>query len=350
MQIKEITNKDVWKNFLLECQEKTFLDSWNWGDFQRKTEDKIWRLGLYDNEKLIAVALVVKVKAKRGIFLFVPHGPVVKPKINIERVSILQYLIQKLKKIAEKEKTSFIRMAPIWENNQENINSFETAGFKMNAPIHMHPELTWELDINCSEEDLLKGMRKTTRYLIRQAEKNSDIEIIKTQNINDLEKFKDLLDKTALRHHFTAFSLDYLKNQFSCFKPDNQIMIYLGKYKGEIISGAVMIYWKNIGFYHHGASLSKYNSNKVPVSYLMQWEAIKEAKNRNCTKYNFWGIAPEDKKNHPWKGLTLFKKGFGGYKKEYVKTKDMPLSKLYAKIRYRATRGFEKLRKLKRRL
>jgi len=32
-------------------------------------------------------------------------------------------------------------------------------------------EATWKLDIRPTEEELLKQMRKTTRYLIRQAEK-----------------------------------------------------------------------------------------------------------------------------------------------------------------------------------
>ncbi|MBU2635294.1 peptidoglycan bridge formation glycyltransferase FemA/FemB family protein, partial [Patescibacteria group bacterium] len=152
----------------------------------------------------------------------------------------------------------------------------------------------------------------------------------------------DLLDKTADRHHFVPFSLNYLKNQFSCFALNNQIIIYLGKYKEEIISGAVMIFWQNIGFYHHGASLSKYN--KIPVSYLLQWEAIKEAKRQGCERYNFWGIAPDDNKSHAWAGLSLFKKGFGGYRKDYVQTQDLPLSKMY----YLITRPFEKIRRIKR--
>ena len=35
-KIKEITQKQAWEDFLLECEEKTFLDSWNWGEFQKK--------------------------------------------------------------------------------------------------------------------------------------------------------------------------------------------------------------------------------------------------------------------------------------------------------------------------
>ncbi len=337
---KEIIEKQIWEGFLEECGEKTFLSSWNWGEFQKKMGYKIWRLGVYNSEQLIAVALVIKIQAKRGTFIFVPHGPVIK---NIgeqfsdvsENSSPMRALLEKLKEIAKQENCGFIRISVIWERREENVKIFKDLGFR-NAPIHMHPETTWKLDIKPSEQELLMNMRKTTRYLIRQAEKNQDIEIVQSQDIKDVKKFDELYQATVNRHHFTPFSLEYLKNEFSVFQADNQISIFLGRYKGEIISSAIIIFWQGIGFYHQGASSLKHP--KIPVSYLLQWEAIKEAKLRGCRLYNFWGIAPVKminnqlsiiNKNHPWAGLTLFKMGFGGYKKEYVKTQDLVLSPKY---------------------
>lgn len=343
MEIREINNKENWESFLLKCNEKTFLDSWNWGEFQKREGERIWRFGIYDNGQLISVALAIKVKARRGTFIFVPHGPNVNNQDTRNNNQILETLTNKLKEIAKQEKAHFIRIAPIWEKSKQNSDFFEDLGF-IAAPIHIHPEVTWELDIKGSEQELLMNMRKTTRYLIRQAQKNADIEIVKTQDIEDLKKFNEIYCSTATRHKFVPFSLKYIQNQFSSFSPDDQILMFLGKYKNEVISSNIIVFWQNIGFYHHGASLSKYN--KIPVSYLLQWEAIKEAKQRGCERYNFWGIAPDDNKSHPWAGLSLFKKGFGGYRKNYVQTRDLPLSKVYSLI----TRPFEKIRKIKRRL
>ena len=82
----------------------------------------------------------------------------------------------------------------------------------------------------------------------------------------------------------------------------------------------------------------------MPVSYLLQWEAIREAKNRGCKLYDFWGfVDPQKYSKHPWAGPTLFKMGFGGEKFEYIETQDLPLSN-----KYWLTYFFEKLRKLKR--
>ena len=347
MEIKEITNKEIWENFLLGCKEKTFLSSWNWGEFNKMMGNNIWRLGIYESEKLkakseklIGVALVVKIVAKRGTFLFVPHGPNLKLKVKSEKLKVLESLLAELKKIGKEEKVGFIRIAPTLERSEENIEIFGEIGF-INAPIHMHPEVTWELDIKKPEEELLSKMRKTTRYLIRQAQKNSDIRIEQGLELRDIEKFNQLYQETVDRHHFVPFSLEYLKNEFLAFRDDNQVLIFLGKYKGDLISSGIFIFWQNIAFYHQGASSLRYP--KIPVSYLLLWEAIREAKNRSCQKFNFWGIAPENLKNHPWAGLTLFKIGFSGYKKEYVKTQDFPLSK-----KYWLTYIFEKLRKTKR--
>jgi len=325
MRIEEIKNKKIWEDFLRECQEKTFLQSWNWGEFQKRMGNKIWRLGVFENEKLVSVALVLKICAKRGTFLFLPHGPTVKEFQNLNfKFQILKNLLKKLIEISKDEKVDFIRIAPILKRTKENIKIFKDLKFR-EAPIHIHPELTWELDITLPEEELLMKMRKTTRYLIRQAQKKYKIEIFQKNDLEGIKIFNQLYKETARRHHFVPFSFDYLKNEFLAFKDEDQIGIFLGKHQENIFSGGIFIFWQNLAFYHHGASIP----SKMPVSYLLLWEAIREAKRRNCRKFNFWGIAPEAKKNHPWAGLTLFKKGFGGYKKEYIKTQDLPLNSKY---------------------
>ena len=328
LKIQEIKNKDIWEDFLMQCKEKTFLQSWNWAEFQKNLGNKIWRVGVFSDNELVGTALIIKIVAKRGTFLFVPHGPGValanKGGSEIKH-EILKTLLKELQNLAKKEKASFIRISPIWERTEQNLKIFKELGFK-NAPIHMHPELTWELDITPSENDLLMSMRKTTRYLIRQAMKNQDIKIYQSNNLKDVGRFNKLYQETVKRHDFAPFSLNYLKNEFLAFSPDNQVLIFLGKHQNKVLSSAIVIYWQNIGFYHQGASVA----SKIPVSYLMQWKAILQAKEKGCKSYNFWGITePTDNKKHPWAGLTMFKKGFGGNRVEYVKTQDYIVSSKY---------------------
>ena len=333
MDIREITNKYEWEDFLQNCQEKTFLHSWNWGEFNVAQGYKIWRLGVYNRETLFAVVMAIKITARRGTFLFIPHGPVTIDGTAADRQEILKLFLLHIQDAIKEEKISFLRVAPVWQRTPENESVFEDSKFRQ-APIHMHPEVTWELNIAPTENEILAGMRKTTRYLIKQALKNPDIVIERSTNPDDLKYFWPVYKETAERHNFVVFSEKYLMAEFEIFVKDNQIELFLGKYKGEVVSAALFVFWQGTCVYHHSGSLSKFN--KIPVSYLLQWEAIRTAKAKGCVAYNFWGVSPDVKtpedaasSRHPWAGLSLFKMGFGGSLKEYVKTQDLPISSKY---------------------
>jgi peptidoglycan pentaglycine glycine transferase (the first glycine) len=343
MNIHPINNKNQWEDFLRMIEEKTFLHSWNWGELQEALGEKIWRLGVFSENGLSAAALVIKIEARRGTFLFCPHGPVTNLCGRQKRHKILKALMDYLQKLSKEEKVSFIRISPIWKRNKENEQVFQGLGFRQ-APIHVHPENNWVLDLNKPEEELLREMRKSTRYLIKKGLKNPELRIIKSQNIRDIEAFNRIYQATAERQKFVPFSLEYLKKEFFSFSRDNEALIFLAENQEEIIGSAIIIFWQNMAFYHQGASLQKYPD--IPANHLLQWEAIKEAQKRGCKIYSFWGIAPEDKPEHPWKGITIFKKGFGGRKIKYIKTQDYPLSlgywKNYLIERQRAKkRGFK---------
>ena len=340
MQIKQISNKSQWENFVHQNKKSTFLQSWNWGEFNKNTGEKIWRLGVFDSGELLAVMLVIRVNARRGSFLFVPQGPIIRVfGIQYSVSSILNELFVFLKDLGIKERVGFIRVSPILENTSENLKMFKQAGFK-NAPIHMmHPELTWILDITKSEDEILKGMRKTHRNLIRRAVKDG-VEIIKSTEEKYLKAFYDIHTETVKRHKFVPFAYEYIKNEIEAFKEDDQIEIFSAIYDGKIISSAIVVYYGNQTFYHHGASSSEYM--KIPSSYLNLFEAIKEAKIRGKDIFNFYGII-ENKPKHPWSGLSKFKKGFGGYQKKLLHCQDLPLNK-----KYLLTYFIETLRKIKR--
>ncbi len=340
MEVKEIQNKNIWEEFILGCKEKTFLQSWYWGDFNGLMGNKFWRLGFYKDNKLAGVVLVLKIKAKRGTFLLIQHGPCFQdPDLKVE---ILGVLSKKLREIGRQEKASFARMASLLEKNKENEKFFQKLRFKK-SPMHANAyEATWKLDTTFSEEEILMNMRKTTRYLVRKAKKDPDIEIQKSNNSKDLEVYNELNKKVAGYQKFVPFSYDFIKKEFEVFSKENKILLFSGKYKKKTVSAGLVIFWSEIGFYHQAALDPEYR--KTPVAYLLQWEAVKEAKRRGCKLYDFWGyVDPKTQPKHPWAGPTLFKMGFGGKAYQYLETQDLPFSKKYQLIYF-----FEKIRSKKR--
>jgi len=267
MEIKEITQKEIWEDFLLKCKEKTFLQSWSWGEFQIKMGNKIWRLGIFEKDNLVGTALVSKIKAKRGTFLLVQHGPIFIFDNNIE---FFKFFINELKKIGKTEKAIFIRVSSLRERNEENKNIFKDLGF-IESPMHANAyEASWKLDVTPNEEELLVNMRKTTRYLIRQAQKNTNIVIERSGDPDNLKIYQELNEKVAKRQDFVPFSYEYIKNEFEVFSKDNQCLLFFGIYEEEIAAAAMVVFWSGIGFYHQAASDHRYAKYSIP--YLIQWK------------------------------------------------------------------------------
>lgn len=340
MEIKEIKDKTIWESFFKssDLEDKTFLQSFAWGEFQEKMGNKIWRLGIFnDSGNLILAVLVSKISAKRGKFLQLQH--LVSNNINRE---ILKELLCKLKSIGKEEGAAFIRIAPLLKDTKENNQLFQNLGFRV-APMHANAyEATWRLRLDLPEDDIFKNMRKTTRYLIRQAQSNQDVSIVRSESILDIHKYQKLNIAVAKRQGFTPFSGKYIKNEFEVFSKEQNVLWFFGKYKENLACAALIIFWAGRAFYHQAASDGEYK--KLSIPYLLQWEAILEAKKRGCDFYDFWGFTdPLKHPKHPWAGPTLFKMGFGGESREYIKTHDYPLSFIYY-----FTFLFEKLRSLKR--
>lgn len=162
------------------------------------------------------------------------------------------------------------------------------------------------------------------------------VEIQKSENRADIPQFLKLYKETASRQNFVEHK--GILEEFDLFLKDRQILLFKGKYGKRLLSAALIIFYNDQAIYHHSASMEQ----KIAVNYLLQWEAIQEAKRRGMAIYNFFGIAPENNSRHPWLGLTLFKKGFGGRKVEYLHAQDLPLS-----LRYCTTYIVEKIRKIK---
>ena len=335
MELREIKNREAWEGFLSEVKDKTFLQSWSWGEFQISLGKNVWRYGVYEADVLISVFLIEKVCAKRGRFLLIPHGPCVKREFKRYR-DLLLFMTRKLKKLGEREGASFIRLCPIWPRDKDE--AFNDSGLR-GAPMHNHPESSWVLDIASSEEDLLLGMRKNTRYNVRKGMNDSKIQI-REGGEEELELFCKMHKDTSRRHGFVPFSVEYLKKEFNAFKENDEIKLYVAEYDGEVVGMAFIIMWSGVGFYHHAVLDPKYN--RYPLSYATLWTAILECKKRGFELFDFWGYADPQSK-HPWAGPTLFKMGFGGYRKEHVKTRDLVISPLYW-LNY----GIERFRRIKR--
>jgi lipid II:glycine glycyltransferase (peptidoglycan interpeptide bridge formation enzyme) len=184
----------------------------------------------------------------------------------------------------------------------------------------------------------MKDMRKTTRYSIRKAEKEG---VIIEKNA-DLNRFWKIYSITSERENFTPFSREFIQAEYEEFNRTGNALFLSGLLPGshECAASALIVFTKSCAFYHQGAT----THSKIPVSYLLQWRAIEEAKKRGCSFYNFWGTHLPGRTPKNWGGLSLFKQGFGGWEKDYVSTQDYVLNP----VRYALSFLFEQYLKFRR--
>lgn len=335
MTINEATDQAQWDSFLASQSHSPFLQSWTMGEVYRATGQEPIRLEARDGDSVVGICLGVVVPARRGKHVMVQYGPV------LSDPTVLSQLLDELKRVAKERGCTFIRMSPFLPAEDAAKAGWVPPG-AISSPLHLLAEHIWYIDLEGkSEEEILKGMRKTTRNLIRRAGREG-VTVEKSQDpMGDLPLFLELHEETRKRHHFTPYTDDFFRAQVEYFAPRGECSLYLALYNGEVIASSVHMHAYGETSYHHGASTHKYP--KIPASYLLQWTAITDALKRGDRIYNFWGIAPEGTRKHPFKGVTTFKTGFGGQLLELVHSVDVPLSS-----RYYATRAFEYIRKWRR--
>lgn len=323
MQIKFVSERSQWEKFVASQEYTLFVQSARYIDFYKELGEDGYLVGIYEDDEIIGGSIVVTTHARRGNFLYLPYGPILPQK---NREEALKLLMEFLKEVAVTKKCDVIRVSPFLEDTFSHKELFETVGFRP-APMHVLAENTWLLNVTPSEEELLGDMNKNHRNLIRRCEREGVV-IKKTTDISRLQDLDGLLNITAKRHKFKRFSQKYIEKEFQSYLPENTMLFESYLPDGTLDGAAVIMFYGTMAAYRHSASQNV--NPKLPTSYLLQWEVIKEAKKRGMKWYNFWGIAPDGASpKHPFFGITHFKKGFGGVKKDLVHCYDFRVSKRY---------------------
>lgn len=317
----EIQNKSTWEDFVLSKNPGTFLQSWNWGETNKQVGYKVFRFGLYKDSNLLGVAQLIHQPARRGAHYLIPGGPVV----DYKNLNLVRIFIKLIKNFAVKKGVWFVRIRPDVKESLELKSYLKKIGL-IYAPMHVHGENTIVLDIKKSENELLTSMRKTTRYLIRKSLKEG-YSVNISDNPADAKILIRMQNETVKRHGFIGFSEKVFKAQIETFGKSGQGFLIICRKGSTPLVAAIVILYGLKAFYHHSASSNA--SIYTNASYFTQWQIIKKAKEKGMSFYDFWGIAPNDNPNHRFAGVTVFKKGFGGEKLDWLHAHDIPISRNY---------------------
>ncbi|MBI4054284.1 MAG: peptidoglycan bridge formation glycyltransferase FemA/FemB family protein [Candidatus Doudnabacteria bacterium] len=337
MQVFEISDSKQFNSFLIS-REASVLQSWEWGDFQKRLGRKVWRLLLTTNTgKVLAGATVVKIPLARGkSYFYAPRGPVIANSANVEKV--WQLFLDKLSDLQSFEQPIFFRVDPqvvAYPGGFALVN----LGFRK-IPWEIQPKDTLVLDLRLSEQQLLHGMKPKTRYNIHLAQKKG-VTVEQFSEGKWAKIFWQLIKETERRDRFTSHPYTYYFNLLEGLGRSRSAKLFLAYYQKRPLAGAIISYFGNTATYLHGASADRLRNVMAP--YLVQWTAMKQAKSAGLKRYDFGGIAPTHSSAvHAWSGLTRFKTGFGGQEISYIGAYDLPYSQFWYGS-YQLLRHFNRL-------
>lgn len=315
--IRTIVQKKDWEEYLT-LFKASFLQSWDWGEILTQSGQKIERIVIEnDNATMLALIVFKKLPAKK-IFAFIPFGPVTDKMNENNWRELIGYIRSK--------GVVFLKIEP---TNLAIVPEFVKQ--KMQAVKDVNPMATMVLPLEKDAVDILRSFHQKTRYNINLAEKKNLV--IKWEK--NFSAFWGLMKKTGSRD---GFALHPEKNyQAAVENPSvKQVTIYFDN--KPIAAGC---FWISQGtcYYLYGASDHEYRQLMAP--YLVQWEAVKMAKENGCRFYDFFGIAPrkelgskeyEYDPKHRYAGVTRFKLGFNGMVAETPGTFNISINSFWYKL------------------
>lgn len=319
IEIIDATSRNEWDGFITSFEDTNFLQSWDFYEFHLNRGKKVVRRLFKAGDKIVAAYAGVVETAKRGTYMAIAGGPI----LDWKNKSLVKTVFDDIKNQGKATSCVFIRVRPQLELSDNSLKLMQELGLKR-APMYLSVEYAGILNLEKTEEEILRDASQGFRRKLRKAEKegilvetSTDPKVVKT--------FYQLEVEHAKRQGFVAFSEEFLTKQFEAFAKNDEVIMYTAKKDGEILAENFMIFYGNEASYHYGVSSPL--GNKYSAAPLLHMKAMEEARRRGIKRYNLWGIVGLDETKHRFYGVSEFKRSFGCEELKYTPAHDLILSK-----------------------
>ena len=311
-----------WNQFLLHFPEAHILQTSQWAEAKRQNG---WSPLYYLDGSLQSpdgLALILRRQmgfaGMRFCVLYAPKGPV----LHWEDAASLTRALDSLEEICRREKAIFIKIDPdvllgtgIPDTPEERTSP---KGLAIQAELkrrgwrYSQDQIQFRnsvlLDLCKSEEDLLAAMKQKTRYNIRLAVRKGVR--VRQGDPDELPMLYKMYAETAVRDGFVIRHEGYYLNTWRLFLEAGMAEILIAEVEEQPIAALILFHFNGTARYMFG--MSTQNARELMPNYLLQWEAMRLARQLGCHSYDMWG-APDifDESDSMW-GVYRFKEGFNG--------------------------------------
>ena len=238
MDFVELTEKEYqkfWENHPL----KTFLSAPKIAKLREKSNWKSYFVGVKENKKVVAAALLLSHKRKFNVNEFYsPRGFL----LDYNNKELLTFFVEKVKEFAKSKNGYILRIDPYVIYKQRDINGDIVEGGEDNTHVVDHltslgfkkvktenmEQVGWMFSLGLegkTEEQILKEMKPNTRNTIRKAEK---LGITMTElSYEELDRFQNIMEETGERKNFAVRNVEYFQNMYNLFHDSNEVKYYV---------------------------------------------------------------------------------------------------------------------------
>lgn len=368
MEFIDNVNKDEYNNFVENHKYSHFLKSYEWGEVSKINGWKPFYVGLKDNNKLIATALLLKKQMPMGYsYFYIPRGYV----IDYDNYELLKYFTKCIDDFTKKHKSLFFKIDPDiklhtidenalvidGENNYELVNNLKKIGFKRKKLNKFfeneQPRFTFRIDLD-SEENIDKRYSKTVHRFVKKANNYNVKPYVGTKE--DVSEFVRLMKLTEKRQNFYSHKDDYYDKFYDIFNENNHVKVMLGSInpktiienldvqieklknsndtemlnkkieerkffidkpqKDIVVSSYITVLYGDKAWYLYGANDLDYKITYA--NYKLFDFQIKESFKDGKKIFDEFGTIGDPKSTNKLAGLHEFKKKFGGEYTEFI--------------------------------
>ena len=238
MDFVELTEKEYqkfWENHPL----KTFLSAPKIAKLREKSNWKSYFVGVKENKKVVAAALLLSHKRKFNVNEFYsPRGFL----LDYNNKELLTFFVEKVKEFAKSKNGYILRIDPYVIYKQRDINGDIVEGGEDNSHVVEHltslgfkkvktenmEQVGWMFSLGLegkTEEQILKEMKPNTRNQIRKTEKFG----ISVNEIgyDELDRFQSIMEETSKRKGFANRKLEYYQEMYKLFHDKNEVKFFI---------------------------------------------------------------------------------------------------------------------------
>ncbi|NML38762.1 peptidoglycan bridge formation glycyltransferase FemA/FemB family protein [Chitinophaga sp. G-6-1-13] len=279
------------------------------------------------------VLVILRQISDEHYIAYVPYGPEIEPDTDCQGV-FLEELSECLRPLLPAQ-CIMIRYDLAWQSHWSGeAQYFDENGSWLGPPAKQMQELRFNystrsralkksntdilpsntifMDLKKDDQLLLDRMKTKTRYNIQLAGRKGVQ--VKAAGLENIDTWYNLYAQTCARNGIVQEDIGYFRTVLTARANNStspaDVEMLLAEADGIPLAAMFLVVAGHRGTYLYGASADTHRN--YMGTYMLQWEAMRRAKRKGCTEYDFFGVSPTPDPQHPLYGLYKFKNGFGG--------------------------------------